>query len=75
MLVKEKGLTKIEEIVLYLQNNKEKGFYGKITETYEAGKIVNRKIEISVKETTGKMLIVERNAGVDVEDLIKKLKK
>ena len=45
----KKDLTKIEEVILYLQKSKEGGFYGKIIESYEADKKVNVKIEISVK--------------------------
>ena len=43
-------MTKLDEVVYCLQKNKENGFYGKIIETYEAGKKVHTKIEITVKE-------------------------
>lgn len=45
----KKLLTKLEEVVLCLQKQKEDGFYGKIIETYENGKKVHTKIEITVK--------------------------
>ncbi len=50
----EKPLTKIDEVVYCLKKNMKNGFYGKIIETYEADKMVHRKIEITVKEDIGK---------------------
>ena len=46
----KKTLTKIDELLYLLQNNRDDGFYGKIIETYEAGEKVHTKIEITVKE-------------------------